>query len=161
MPPSLSLAIDQPIRERTSVLSKLLEQLFPVVYSSDATSSVINAHLSLPLSGEVRFQLAKVDRMGALQMNWDGMGAIPPTYNTRRKAKSLIKDVSVEGFVPYHVGAGPSGEIFIEFITPVGRKAQVYVSAEDGHELLLIDGDEHLYDGVLIESRLLAHLHGG
>jgi len=148
------------VDDYTSVWSDKIKGLLTIAFSSSATSSVIDAHLSYPVSEELRYQLARIERTRALKADWDGMGAIAPSQATVRMAKRAVKDLGYAGFIPNHIGAGPNGELFIEFKAPGKRQAQVYFSAEDGNELLLIEGDEYPYEGAYRPHRLLDHLHG-
>ncbi|MBK7083462.1 MAG: hypothetical protein IPH53_01830 [Flavobacteriales bacterium] len=77
MPPSLSLGIPTQVDDYTSVWSDKIKGLLTIAFSSSATSSVIDAHLSYPVSEELRYQLARIERTRALKADWDGMVPLP------------------------------------------------------------------------------------
>ncbi len=126
------------------------------IYSASSTSAVINVHRVAP----VNEQLARIERTSSLKPNWDGMGAVAPSSATVRMVKRTVHELGYYGFIPHHIGAGPNGELFVEYRSSGSRQAQVYFNAEDGHELLLIEGDEYPYDGRYDLRKLLNHLHG-
>jgi|JI9StandDraft_1071089.scaffolds.fasta_scaffold01030_10 hypothetical protein len=124
-----------------------------------STSSVLAVDEFCKLSEEVQYHLARIERTGAFKLNWDHQGGLPPDPRVVVLAKRYVKEFGCRGLTPNHVGAGPNGEIYVEYRDSHAREAQVQFCADGNHELLLIDGDEYPYEGVFQPTRLVRHMH--
>jgi hypothetical protein len=132
----------------------------PSHYSALCTSSVLTSDQFCQLSEELQYHLARIERTLGFKVNWDHEGGLPPERRVVVLAKKYVKEFGCMGLTPNHVGAGPNGEIYVEYRGANAKEAQLQFVADGEHELLLVDGDEYPYEGPLMPTKVLKHLHG-
>lgn len=131
-----------------------------VYHMAICTSSILTVNEFCKLSEEVQYHLARIERTSAFKVNWDHQGGLPPDPRVVALAKRYVKEFGCQGLTPNHVAAGPNGEIYVEYRGSNAREAQLQFAADGENELLLVDGDEYPYEGPLMPTKVLKHLHG-
>ncbi len=132
----------------------------PSHYSALCTSSVLTSDQFCQLSEELQYHLARIERTLGFKENWDHQGGLPPERRVVVLAKKYVKEFGCRGFTPNHIAAGPNGEIFVEYKGANARQAQLEFAPDGANELLLVDGDEYPYEGPLMPTKVMKHLHG-
>lgn len=124
------------------------------------TSSVWGDKYFRGIAPEISYQMSRIDRMRAYGPDWAGQGSIGPNRRTLIAAKEYVYELGRIEFVPRHVGAGPDGEILVEYQVSESREVEIFFQPNGRHELLLANGDETVYDGPLDAQVLIDFLYG-
>jgi hypothetical protein len=92
--------------------------------------------------------LTRLRALAALEANWDGYGAPPPSRAAHASARRVITSMlgrPVAGSSGPHIAPGASGEIAIEWRLP-DRELHVYCLADGTYEVLRDAGESAIED---------------
>jgi hypothetical protein len=102
--------------------------------------------------------IGKLQEFKKLEDGWDSYGADAPSDRALNNAKGFIRRTDGDNLEVYFVAPGRSGEVMVEFKGFDQKAAEIYFNPDNSKELLLFDGDECLYEGVLDYQKLISFL---
>ena len=122
--------------------------IFPLLCGTNTT--YVNSALAAGLVGDELSPaaldvLGRLDRFLELRENWDSYGALPPKASTIAQARGMVQHLDQAGVPPYFASPGPGGQVMVEYRLPDDISAELHF-AEDGNELLVMRGEEVLYE---------------
>jgi hypothetical protein len=101
--------------------------------------------------------LFRLNRFHELRENWDSYGATKPKAMVIVEARSFVQAMDRTGLEPYFVSPGPNGEVMVEYRFEGGVEAEVHFRPDEHRYLLIVQGDDILYDGPFSMAEFQAH----
>ena len=119
------------------------------------TDSSIFLSKGTVISDQVAEMNLKLNRLASLPQNWDNYQADAPASIAITHAQSFLKQNHFLDLPFYFLAPGVNGEVMIEFKKGT-YSAELYFLPDGTDELILFEGDEVKFEGMLSEDfRLL------